>query len=132
LSEPANLENWFSVIKSILLAIELINIICWVVELIFGRSLISLNSVEQKMEPEHDDNEKRDQDYKPHGIPSRQAIKPPHEKYSRRSKRYGPGDASDSDNPVILYKFFCYIGYMCNIRVDFQLNKAQNGSGQAD
>ncbi|PNF26510.1 Lysine-specific demethylase 5A [Cryptotermes secundus] len=53
-----------------------------------------------KMEPEHDENEKRDQDYKPHGIPSRQAIKPPHEKYSRRSKRYGPGDASDSDNPV--------------------------------
>lgn len=52
-----------------------------------------------KMEPEHDENEKRDQDYKPHGIPSRQAIKPPQEKYSRRSKRYGPGD-SDSENPI--------------------------------
>ncbi|XP_069693074.1 lysine-specific demethylase 5A-like isoform X2 [Periplaneta americana] len=51
-----------------------------------------------KMEPENDDNEKRDQDYKPHGIPSRQAIKPPHEKYSRRSKRYGPGDAPDTEN----------------------------------
>jgi hypothetical protein len=55
------------------------------------------------MEPEHDENEKRDQDYKPHGIPSRQAIKPPQEKYSRRSKRYGPGDASDSDNQVNFY-----------------------------
>jgi histone demethylase JARID1 len=84
------------------------------------------------MEPEHDENEKRDQDYKPHGIPSRQAIKPPHEKYSRRSKRYGPGDASDADNAVILYNFFCSFGYMSNITVDFQLNKAQNGSGQAD
>jgi histone demethylase JARID1 len=60
------------------------------------------------MEPEHDENEKIDQDYKPHGIPSRQAIKPPHEKYSRRSKRYIPGDASDSDNLVILYTFFIY------------------------
>jgi hypothetical protein len=56
------------------------------------------------MELEHDDSEKRDQDYKPHGIPSRQAIKPPQEKYSRRSKRYAAGDASDTDNLVILYK----------------------------
>jgi hypothetical protein len=64
-----------------------------------------LNFAEQKMEPEHDENEKRDQDYKPHGIPSRQAIKPPQEKYSRRSKRYGPGD-SDSENPVTLYELF--------------------------
>jgi hypothetical protein len=56
------------------------------------------------MEPEHDENEKRDQDYKPHGIPSRQAIKPPQEKYSRRSKRYAPGDASDSDILVIPYE----------------------------
>jgi histone demethylase JARID1 len=74
-------------------------------ELTFYTCLTSLNFVGQKMEPEHDENEKRDQDYKPHGIPSRQAIKPPHEKYSRRSKRYGPGDASDSDNPVNLSTF---------------------------
>lgn len=33
-------------------------------------------------------NEKRDRDYKPHGIISRQQIKPPNEKFSRRSKRY--------------------------------------------
>lgn len=33
-------------------------------------------------------NEKRDRDYKPHGIISRQQIKPPNEKFSRRSKRF--------------------------------------------
>ncbi|XP_072766532.1 lysine-specific demethylase 5A-like isoform X1 [Anoplolepis gracilipes] len=41
-----------------------------------------------KIEPESDVNEKRDRDYKPHGIISRQQIKPPNEKFSRRSKRY--------------------------------------------
>ncbi|XP_014478627.1 PREDICTED: lysine-specific demethylase 5A isoform X2 [Dinoponera quadriceps] len=41
-----------------------------------------------KIEPETDANEKRDRDYKPHGIISRQQIKPPNEKFSRRSKRY--------------------------------------------
>jgi hypothetical protein len=83
------------------------------------------------MEPEHDENEKRDQDYKPHGIPSRQAIKPPHEKYSRRSKRYVPGDASDPDNLVILYTFFYLLAVGVILRVGFQLNKALNGFGQA-
>jgi hypothetical protein len=67
-----------------------------------------LNFAEQKMEPEHEENEKKDQDYKPHGIPSRQAIKPPQEKYSRRSKRYGPGD-SDADNPVTVYEIFFFV-----------------------
>lgn len=33
-------------------------------------------------------NEKKDRDYKPHGIISRQQIKPPTEKFSRRSKRF--------------------------------------------
>lgn len=37
-------------------------------------------------------NEKRDRDYKPHGIISRQQIKPPNEKFSRRSKRYSGQD----------------------------------------
>lgn len=32
--------------------------------------------------------EKKDRDYKPHGIISRQQIKPPTEKFSRRSKRF--------------------------------------------
>ncbi|XP_050452025.1 lysine-specific demethylase 5A isoform X1 [Cataglyphis hispanica] len=41
-----------------------------------------------KFEPDSDVNEKRDRDYKPHGIISRQQIKPPNEKFSRRSKRY--------------------------------------------
>lgn len=42
----------------------------------------------QKIEPDSDLNEKRDRDYKPHGIISRQQIKPPNEKFSRRSKRF--------------------------------------------
>lgn len=33
------------------------------------------------------DSKKKEKDYKPHGIVSRQAIKPPVEKYARRSKR---------------------------------------------
>lgn len=33
------------------------------------------------------DSKKKEKDYKPHGIVSRQAIKPPTEKYARRSKR---------------------------------------------
>ncbi|KDR13965.1 hypothetical protein L798_11923, partial [Zootermopsis nevadensis] len=51
-----------------------------------------------KMEPDQNENEKRDQDYKPHGIPSRQAIKPPQEKYSRRSKRYAPDNSDTNEN----------------------------------
>lgn len=47
----------------------------------------------QKIEPESDEkNEKRDRDYKPHGIISRQQIKPPNEKFSRRSKRFSGQD----------------------------------------
>ncbi|GFS49370.1 hypothetical protein NPIL_411092 [Nephila pilipes] len=34
-----------------------------------------------------DDSAKQDKDYIPHGIPSRQAIKPPADRYARRSKR---------------------------------------------
>ncbi|XP_011172136.1 lysine-specific demethylase lid isoform X1 [Solenopsis invicta] len=45
-----------------------------------------------KIEPESDANEKRDRDYKPHGIISRQQIKPPNEKFSRRSKRFSGQD----------------------------------------
>ncbi|XP_033211975.1 lysine-specific demethylase lid isoform X3 [Belonocnema kinseyi] len=41
-----------------------------------------------KIEPEIDANEKKDRDYKPHGIISRQQIKPPAVKFSRRSKRF--------------------------------------------
>ncbi|KYM91859.1 Lysine-specific demethylase 5A [Atta colombica] len=41
-----------------------------------------------KIEPDSDVNEKKDRDYKPHGIISRQQIKPPNEKFSRRSKRF--------------------------------------------
>lgn len=42
----------------------------------------------QKIEPDSNVNEKKDRDYKPHGIISRQQIKPPTEKFSRRSKRF--------------------------------------------
>lgn len=42
----------------------------------------------QKIEPkEEPSNDKVDKDYKPHGIISRQSIKPPPEKHARRSKR---------------------------------------------
>ncbi|XP_076276910.1 lysine demethylase 5 isoform X1 [Lasioglossum baleicum] len=41
-----------------------------------------------KIEPDSNVNEKKDRDYKPHGIISRQQIKPPTEKFSRRSKRF--------------------------------------------
>lgn len=40
------------------------------------------------MEPDSNATEKKDRDYKPHGIISRQQIKPPTEKFSRRSKRF--------------------------------------------
>lgn len=70
---------------------------------------------QQKMEPDQNENEKRDQDYKPHGIPSRQAIKPPQEKYSRRSKRYAPGDASDSDTLVMAFERFEIFAVSWNI-----------------
>ncbi|XP_065304371.1 lysine-specific demethylase 5A-like [Dermacentor albipictus] len=36
-----------------------------------------------------EDCDKKDRDYVPHGIPSRQAIKPPHDRSARRSKRHG-------------------------------------------
>lgn len=42
----------------------------------------------QKIEPDSNVTEKKDRDYKPHGIISRQQIKPPAEKFSRRSKRF--------------------------------------------
>lgn len=48
----------------------------------------ALSRFVQKIEPESDVNEKKDRDYKPHGIISRQQIKPPNEKFSRRSKRF--------------------------------------------
>lgn len=41
-----------------------------------------------KIEPDSNVTEKKDRDYKPHGIISRQQIKPPTEKFSRRSKRF--------------------------------------------
>lgn len=42
-----------------------------------------------KVTSPRDDNEKQDQDYKPHGIPSRQAIKPQNQgQHDRRAKRY--------------------------------------------
>lgn len=50
----------------------------------------------QKIEPEVEVTEKKDKDYKPHGIISRQQIKPPQEKFSRRSKRF----ANSSDSSV--------------------------------
>ncbi|XP_046747489.1 lysine-specific demethylase lid isoform X3 [Diprion similis] len=58
-----------------------------------------------KIEPEGDVNEKKDRDYKPHGIISRQQIKPPNEKFSRRSKRFAGTDekpelVADTASPI--------------------------------
>lgn len=52
----------------------------------FGRHLY--NPVPfQSLNEESDDSAEQDKDYVPHGIPSRQAIKPPADRYARRSKR---------------------------------------------
>lgn len=49
--------------------------------------------------------EKKDRDYKPHGIISRQQIKPPNEKFSRRSKRFAGSEdkqelTNDGSSPI--------------------------------
>ncbi|XP_076331157.1 lysine-specific demethylase 5A-like isoform X4 [Tachypleus tridentatus] len=59
------------------------------------RSGASLENVNLKDLEEKD---KKDADYIPHGIPSRQAIKPPPEQVARRSKRHAKGTASCSEN----------------------------------
>lgn len=72
----------------------------------------------QKIEPEIDENEKKDRDYKPHGIISRQQIKPPQEKFSRRSKRFvGQDDKQNGGSQAIKqedckdeYEFDCKDG----------------------
>ncbi|KAJ8889467.1 hypothetical protein PR048_008966 [Dryococelus australis] len=46
----------------------------------------------KQLQDEPIDIKKQGQNYKPHGIPSRQVIKPPFEKHCRRSKRYGTED----------------------------------------
>uniref|UniRef100_T1IT35 [histone H3]-trimethyl-L-lysine(4) demethylase n=1 Tax=Strigamia maritima TaxID=126957 RepID=T1IT35_STRMM len=45
------------------------------------------NNMEKMVNEENQECDKKDKDYVPHSIPSRQAIKPPNERYSRRSKR---------------------------------------------
>ncbi|XP_012280328.1 lysine-specific demethylase lid isoform X2 [Orussus abietinus] len=52
-----------------------------------GKTLTDLK-IELETEEKPEKNEKKDRDYKPHGIISRQQIKPPNEKFSRRSKRF--------------------------------------------
>ncbi|GIX89785.1 hypothetical protein CEXT_172121, partial [Caerostris extrusa] len=42
---------------------------------------------EIQLNDDSDDSSQQDKDYIPHGIPSRQAIKPPADRYARRSKR---------------------------------------------
>lgn len=61
-------------------------------------SVIKINALFlfQKIEPEPEVTEKKDCDYKPHGIISRQKIKPPNEKFSRRSKRFAGQDENGS------------------------------------
>ncbi|XP_043483616.1 lysine-specific demethylase lid isoform X3 [Leptopilina heterotoma] len=58
-----------------------------------------------KIEPETDANEQKDQDYKPHGIISRQQIKPPNAKFSRRSKRFTGQD--DKQDPLSIKQEDC-------------------------
>ncbi|XP_067119394.1 lysine-specific demethylase 5A isoform X3 [Centruroides vittatus] len=88
-----------------------------------GASIREINISE-----ETEDSDKKDKDYIPHGIPSRQAIKPPPEQYSRRSKRHakesdiidqivchtcGRGDAEESmllcDGCDDSYHTFCLV-----------------------
>ncbi|XP_064473046.1 lysine-specific demethylase 5A-like isoform X2 [Ornithodoros turicata] len=52
---------------------------------------------EVNLSEDSEDSDKKDKDYVPHGIPSRQAIKPPPERSARRSKRHGK-EAEDSDD----------------------------------
>ncbi|XP_011267451.1 lysine-specific demethylase lid isoform X2 [Camponotus floridanus] len=71
-----------------------------------------------KIEPESDLNEKRDRDYKPHGIISRQQIKPPNEKFSRRSKRYsGQEEKQDVSIKQEDYKEECDSDNECKDKV---------------
>ncbi|XP_051172019.1 lysine-specific demethylase lid isoform X2 [Leptopilina boulardi] len=58
-----------------------------------------------KIEPEIEANERKDQDYKPHGIISRQQIKPPNAKFSRRSKRFTGQD--DKQDPLSIKQEDC-------------------------
>ncbi|KAJ8679278.1 hypothetical protein QAD02_015065, partial [Eretmocerus hayati] len=60
-----------------------------------------------KIEPECDENEKKDRDYKPHGIISRQQIKPPQEKFSRRSKRFSGQDEKQNGRQSALKQEEC-------------------------
>lgn len=57
-----------------------------------GASLGDLN-----INDESDDSDKKDNDYIPHGIPSRQAIKPPADRYARRSKRHAKESSENLD-----------------------------------
>ncbi|KAL0277355.1 UNVERIFIED_CONTAM: hypothetical protein PYX00_004677 [Menopon gallinae] len=53
-----------------------------------GKTLSDIKSEkEEGSDCDVTDSKKKEKDYKPHGIVSRQAIKPPVEKYARRSKR---------------------------------------------
>ncbi|XP_077540973.1 lysine demethylase 5 isoform X6 [Haemaphysalis longicornis] len=57
-----------------------------------GASLGDINLSEDS-----EDCDKKDRDYVPHGIPSRQAIKPPPDRSARRSKRHGKEPAECVD-----------------------------------
>ncbi|XP_029843134.3 lysine-specific demethylase 5A isoform X4 [Ixodes scapularis] len=59
-----------------------------------GASLGEINLSEDS-----EDCDKKDRDYVPHGIPSRQAIKPPPDRSARRSKRHGKELAEDAPSP---------------------------------
>ncbi|XP_044742185.1 lysine-specific demethylase lid-like isoform X2 [Chrysoperla carnea] len=66
-----------------------------------------------KIEPEPEDNEKVDKDYKPHGIVCRQQIKPPVEKHARRSKRYETTEKTEKTTKIEpkiekLAKYVCH------------------------
>lgn len=78
---------------------------------VFQQSPKALGDV--KVSSVRNDNEKQDQDYKPHGIPSRQAIKPQNQgQHDRRAKRYCTAgknaDAMSEDNDTD--KEFCGAG----------------------
>lgn len=63
-----------------------------------------LQKIEPKDEKEHVKEEKIDKDYKPHGIISRQSVKPPPDKHARRSKRFDNSDEKeDKTVEVCLY-----------------------------
>lgn len=58
------------------------------------------------MEENNSPTKDSDKDYKPHGIVNRMQIKPPPEKYARRSKRFENNDENKTEVSTIKIHLF--------------------------